>query len=175
LCAVLFAGSIALILSGPAATQTAKQSPSEPKGLPLPDEPLKFFWAENLRTLIRDLEIRDSTEAGLLLLGQPSLTNEWSDSGGVSSMSIVTHGQFASVSKEYETRRASEVIRFRRVTAPNVRSPIAILATAYCVNGQPKLAQTFYRLDERGRWLECSGRHPEVNLPTLDFSAFLPR
>ena len=173
LCAVLVAAVVLRVSADEPSKLSANESPNEQEELSLPDDPLRPFWMANLERLIPGLGIKDNTEAGLLLLGNPNLKVEKPpDYGSVSSMAIFRNGESETISKEYEMRSGDEVTRFRRIITRSVRSPIAIRTTAYCVNGRPQLAETFYCLDEKGRWLECSSGRAKVNPPRFDFSQF---
>lgn len=171
---VLLAAAVVLRISaGQMLAQSAIQSHDEPVELPLPDDPLRPFWASNVERYIREFQMRDNTEAGLLLLGNPDSTDTSPpESGNVSSIILLRNGEFEGISREYETRSCDLVDRFRRVTTSSVSSPVAIFASARCLNGRPQLAMTVYRLDKKGRWLECSNGPTGASLPRFDFSPF---
>ncbi len=159
---VLSAALVAAVVVGVSTAQVQKQLASQSDdpllGMRFSDGPFGEFWRDLTLGLIKDLEMKDSTEAALLNLGNLDESDESDKNAGISSsvcsIVLLRPGDSESISKVCKHCADDFVTRFRRVVTPTVKSPIAIFTTAYVENGLPRQAQTLYRLDEKGQWVE---------------------
>jgi hypothetical protein len=168
---VLGAAAMVSASGGQDAKRPVDQTRNEASIVPLSNDAVERILAQHVRRFIEELGLRDSSEVGLLCVGQADAPNVATpDSGDLTVVTIVKNGTTEIVSNEREMRTDKSVIRFRRIITPNVKSPIGILTTAYSVNGRVELHETVYCMDEHNRWVASTNSRVKPEPFGFDFS-----
>ncbi len=107
-----------------------------------------------IEKLVKSFEMKDEMEIALFFSGLEAAKDLRLERGSVVSLSIVRNGAISGVSRACEETVGDRwTIRFRRMTGPDMKAPLAIITNAYSLNGQIIVRENALRFDpQTAKW-----------------------